>query len=304
VLLRTKPARPSPELLPSATKCRLMRVIGIDLAWGEGTDEKLANETGLVAADPTGEIIDAGWACGIEETVACVSRLATAHTLLMVDAPLIVSNAAGQRLCEKQVGQRYMHPWKVGANSTNQASQDLGGVALLRALEALRWTYHDGRDGPPSRSGRYVAEVFPYTTLVGAPELGYDVERPIYKNRRPASLRSLGIGEFRKLRASNCDELIRRLVTLRDADPPLHLGSHPVTKTLMNTPSPLDDDGYKHGEDLIDAVLCAWTGLLWLAHGLHRCQVLGADDPLTPVATIIAPARPTQRRPAASPKGK
>jgi predicted RNase H-like nuclease len=55
------------------------------------------------------------------------------------------------------------------------------------------------------------------------------------------------------------------------------------------------DREYKHREDLIDAAICAWTGLLWLRHGLDRCQVLGdVGDPSG--ATIIAPARSSQRR--------
>jgi len=169
-----------------------MRVIGIDLAWGEGSEDKLANETGLVAAEPSGEIVDAGWARGLDETVAWVERVATADTLLMVDAPLVVSNASHQRLCEKQVSERYMHPWKVGANSTNKGSKRLAGAALLGVLEPAGWRYHDGCSGLPPASGRHLAEVFPYTTLVGAPELGYDLERPIYKpQRRPKSLTSL-----------------------------------------------------------------------------------------------------------------
>ena len=134
--------------------------------------------------------------------------------------------------------------------------------------------------------------MYPYTTLVGAPELGYDQERPIYK-RKPKSVPS---SEFRALRASNCDGLVRRLAALRGADPPLDLTSHAVTRALVDEASPIDDRLYKHREDLIDAALCAWTGLLWLNHGLTRCQVLGIGDTATPVATIIAPARPKQRR--------
>jgi predicted RNase H-like nuclease len=85
---------------------------------------------------------------------------------------------------------------------------------------------------------------------------------------------------------------------LADADPPLLLQSHPVTRQLADEPSPISDVAYKHREDLIDALLCAWTASLWTRHGLDRCQVLGlpgepADEP---AATIIVPARPEQRR--------
>ena len=269
-----------------------MRVIGIDLAWSEGSSQKLANETGLVAVDPSGMVIDADWTRGLGETAEWIERIATEDTLLMVDAPLVVTNAAKQRLCEKQVGQRYGR-WKVSANSTNLGSVRLAGVALLRSLEPEGWRYHDGCDGLPPMSGRHLAEVYPYTTLVGAPELGYDSERPVYK-RRP---KSIPLNDFRALRAGNCDDLVRRMAALREADPPLDLTSHPVTRKLADDGSPVSDREYKHREDLIDAVLCAWTGLLWLSHGLERCQVLGIGDVDTPVATIIAPARPEQRRP-------
>ena len=275
----------------------LMRVIGIDLAWGEGSTGKLANETGLVAVDPSGGVLDAGWACGLSEASAWIDQVATPKTLLMVDAPLIVNNGSGQRLCENQVGKRYGR-WKVSANSTNRSSARLAGVALLEAFTRRGWSYHDGRAGPPS-AGLHVTEVYPYTTLVGAEELGYNDERPVYK-RRP---KSIPVNLFRARRAANCDEILRRLTTLRDADPAFHLTSHPATRALVEEVSPLADRPYKHREDLIDAVLSAWTGLLWLRHGLSRCQVLGADDIGSPIATIIAPARPEQRRPAPITRG-
>ena len=152
------------------------------------------------------------------------------------------------------------------------------------------WIYDDGCDGPPER-GRHVVEAYPYTTLVGARELGYENERPVYK-RKP---RRMPVAEFRPRRAEVCDDLVQRLAALCGVDPPLDLRSHPVTRKLADEPSPLDDPAYKHREDLIDAAICAWTGLLWLRHGLERCQVLGAGDSGCPRATIIAPARPDQR---------
>ena len=269
-----------------------MRVIGIDLAWGEGSSRRPANETGLVAVERTGRVVDAGWVIGLVETVRWINQCASQDTMLMVDAPLVVSNVAGQRLCERQVGQRYGR-WKVSANSTNMSSARLAGTELLRLLAPMGWRYHDGCDGTPPSSGCHVAEVYPYTTLVGAVELGYDVERPVYK-RRPTSI---PLGDFRASRAATCDDLIGRLRTLRDADPPIDLMSHPVTRTLADEGSPIRDRLYKHREDLIDAVICAWTGLLWLEHGPSRCQVLGVGDRDAPLATIIAPARPAQRRP-------
>lgn len=210
---------------------------------------------------------------------------------MAVDAPLVVTNSSGQRLCEKQVGQRYGR-WQVSANTTSASSARQAGVALLPGLKDLGFAYSDGWSGPPA-SGRHVFECYPYTTVVGAVELGYDVERPRYK-RKP---KAMNAATFRPLRAAACDELVGRMVTLDGADPPLLLGSHPVSEALVLEPSPTANEAdYKHREDLLDALLCAWTASFWHRHGGDRCQVLGDLPGATPVATIIAPARPEQRR--------
>lgn len=267
-----------------------MRLLGIDLAWGPGTAAAPARESGVVALDPDGTVVDAGWTVGPAAAAAWVAGWAMADTLLLVDASLVVENPGGQRLCERQVGQRYGR-WKVSANSTNRASPALAGVALLRELRAAGWRYHAGHDGPPV-GGRWVGECYPYTTLVGAPDLGYPLTRSAYK-RKPAGV---PVRDWPAVRARACDELIGRVAGLARADPPVDITSHPVTAGLAE-PSPLDHRSYKHREDLLDAVLCAWTAAYWLRHGLARVQVLGEGPRADggPVATIIAPARPAQR---------
>jgi predicted RNase H-like nuclease len=258
----------------------------------------VANETGVVAAEPDGTIADAGWTTGVEETVAWANTWATDAATLFVDAPLLVLNPDKQRLCEKQVGQRYGR-WKVSANSTNLGSPRRAGVRLRRKLEAAGWAYSDGVAGPPS-AGHVLSECYPYTTIVGADVLGYDRERPLYK-RKPKDLLT---ASWRPVRAAACDVLVQRLADLRDASPSLNLRSHPVTARLLDESSPLNDRAYKHREDLIDACLAAWTAALWIQHGNDACQVLGEQDVLVDDrgrrATIIAPARASQRRNAGS----
>lgn len=266
-----------------------MRVLGIDLAWAEGSTTRAANETGVVAVDETGSILEAGWTVGIDETAAWMTANAAPDTLAMVDAPLVVDTPSGMRACERQVGQRYGR-WKISANSTNLGSRHLGGVTLREALESVGWRCDSGLLGPPT-TGRVLSECYPYTTLVGASELGFGQERPRYK-RTP---RGMPITEFRPLRADACDRVIAALAGLVDADPSLRLSSHSATAALLSSRSPRSDREYKHREDLIDAVICAWTGLLWLRFGLARCQVLGEAREGRAGPTIIAPARPEQR---------
>jgi predicted RNase H-like nuclease len=269
------------------------RYLGVDLAWREGRADLTANETGVAAIDSVGQVLDAGWTHGVEETIAWANAAADGcNALMFVDAPLVVRNDAGQRLCETQVGQRYWR-WKVSANSTNTQSKRLAGVRFLSLAEQAGWRYSDGSHGPQA-DGWVVSETYPYTTLVGAPELGYDTERPRYKRKPPR----LPARPWRLQRAANCDILINRLNQLAAVDPPLLLESCPSTRQLAQEPSPADNSAYKHREDLIDALLCAWTASLWARHGLDRCQVLGlpAQHASNPIATIIAPARPEQRQ--------
>jgi predicted RNase H-like nuclease len=269
------------------------RFIGVDLAWRESSDDFLANETGVAVIDGNGWVLDAGWTRGVEETIGWAESVAgDSDVLMFVDAPLVVGNERGQRLCETQVGQRYGR-WKVSANTTNIHSPRLAGVHFLRLAALSDWRYSDGSSGPPDE-GRLISETYPYATLVGAAELGYDTERPRYKRKPP----HLPVAQWRTERAAHCDLLVSRITRLADADPPLLLESHPVTRELVEQPSPFTDTAYKHREDLIDALLCAWTASLWARHGLKRCQVLGipASPAANPAATMIVPARPEQRR--------
>src|SRR5262249_62246731 len=66
----------------------------------------------------------------------------------------------------------------------------------------------------------------------------------------------------RPIPADPCAGLVRRLDRLDEPAPPLRLRSHPRTDELLAL-SPLDERAYKHREDLIDAVICAWTAALW-----------------------------------------
>jgi hypothetical protein len=186
------------------------RFIGVDLAWREGSAGLEANETGVAVIDGDGQILDAGWTRGVEQTIGWADRAAAdGDAVLFVDAPLVVRNESGQRLCETQVGQRYGR-WKVSANTTNTHSPRLAGVQLLRLAALSGWRYSDGSGGPPG-AGRFVSETYPYATLVGAAELGYDTERPRYKRKPPR----LPAAQWRAERAATCDMLIGRLTSSR-----------------------------------------------------------------------------------------
>jgi predicted RNase H-like nuclease len=270
--------------------------LGVDLAWGLGTERKPANETGLVAMAADGTITDAGWARGVDAVTDWIAMHLGERTLIAVDASLVVTNPTGIREAERQVGQRYGR-WKVAANPTNLASAASAGARLLDRLTALGVGYADSTAAMRERTRPTMFECYPYTTLVGVEELGYDVERPRYKRLDlklpPATARAR--------RAEAFDDLVVRLGT--PLDPPLLLDSHPLTAGLAEA-SVLHGPTHKHREDLLDGALCAWTAAFWDRHGDERMQILGAEPslPSDPVdeagrrPVIVAPARPSQRR--------
>jgi predicted RNase H-like nuclease len=270
--------------------------LGIDLAWGLGTAERAPNETGLAALDQDGHVVDAGWARGVEDVTAWVVEHLGPRTLIAVDASLVVTNPTGIREAERQVGQRYGR-WKVAANPTNLASAASAGARLLDRLTALGIGYVSDSAGMRERTGPAAFECYPYTTLVGVEEFGYDDERPRYKRLDPTVPPAVA----RQRRAEAFDELVRR-IRATPFDPPLDLDSHPLTRALAD-PSVLHGPTHKHREDLLDGVLCAWTAAFWERHGDRRVQVLGGEPslPSDPVdaagrrPVVIAPARETQR---------
>jgi len=258
-----------------------MLTLGVDLAW-QTPRGKVPNKTGVVALDDSGTVIDAGWVTGIERAAQWIDGHRGSAPVCFVDAPLVVSNTDHQRWCEKEVGRHYWSV-KVSANSTNlaQGRARLGGVRLLDSLRELGWTYDDGLAGPPG-TGLRVSECYPYTALVGALEFA---PRPAYK-RRP---KAVPTPEWRTYRAGEFRRIVTALVDVAPALAPLDLTSHGLTATLLGEP-PTDNRDYKDQEDLLDAVLCAWTAQVWLWHGSARCQVLhGQPSAEGSVASIIAP---------------
>ncbi len=167
-----------------------MRFLGVDLAWGEGSTQKAANRSGVAALDEHGRILDAGWTTGIVETAEWMDEWGSQDALAFVDAPLVVTNNAGQRDCEREVGRRFGR-YLVSANTTNLASPRQAGVHLRQRLTTAGWRYDDGRSGPLT-AGRSLSECYPYTTLVGAEEFAFRPHRPPYK-RKP---KGMSMAEF------------------------------------------------------------------------------------------------------------
>ena len=145
---------------------------------------------------------------------------------------------------------------------------------------------------PPT--GHVISECFPYTTIVGAAEFGYDDKRPAYKRAR----KGMKAAQAWPARTAACDELIPRFATFVDRDVPIDLRSHPRSAERVDVTRPASATQYKRRDDLLDAAIRAWTAAFRHRYGLERSQVLGT--PHGPpaqhaIASTIAPASPEQR---------
>jgi hypothetical protein len=76
-----------------------IRFIGVDLSWREGHADPVASETGVAVVDGDGQILDAGWTRGVEQTIGWADSAAgDGDAVLFADAPLVVRDVPGQRV--------------------------------------------------------------------------------------------------------------------------------------------------------------------------------------------------------------
>lgn len=250
------PCRP-PRQVSGAVQPARWELFAVDLSWREGHADPVASETGVAVVDGDGQILDACWTRGVEQTIGWADSAAgDGDAVLFADAPLVVRDVPGQRVCQTQAGQRCGH-WQVSANTTNAHSPPADG----RAVPAPGWTVRLAIFRPQRRATAQWPFRFGNLPVRRA---GRRCGTLAMTPNGPATSAShrLRVAPWQIERATTCDTLIARLGQLAKADPSLLLQSHPVSSDLAGQPSPVSDPAYKHREDLIDA--CC-------APGPHHC---------------------------------
>ncbi|QNG35542.1 DUF429 domain-containing protein [Geodermatophilaceae bacterium NBWT11] len=213
-----------------------MQHIGIDLAWG------FKSPTGLAVLDDDGRLVHVSAVRTDEQIEAALAPFVAGPCIVAIDAPLLVTNATGNRDAEKELNADFAK-FQAGAHPTNQGKPeftdgDTRGGRLARRL---------GLDlNPRSGRERRGIEVYPHAATVSLFRLGKTLK---YKNK-PGR-------EFPQLQAE--------LLVLMDhlaAVSELQLGSlfadlrdQVVTATKKSQ--------LRVVEDQVDAVVCAYVG--WIA---------------------------------------
>lgn len=89
-----------------------MNFVGLDLAWVEG------NQTGIAVLDADGHLLCVSGAISNDSICEAIEPHVSEDCLVAIDAPLIVTNPAGQRPAELLLN-RHFAPFQAGAHPAN-----------------------------------------------------------------------------------------------------------------------------------------------------------------------------------------
>lgn len=181
----------------------------------------------------------------------------TENTVVAIDAPLIIVNETGQRVCETLVGQRYGKHDASCHTSNLRLYKNASSVRLTTSLLADGFTHvrNDGRE----RLGHLVAEVYPHAAMVAL----FNLEKIIKYKKGPVPRRRLGLGELRA-----------KLGELTEANPRIVMTD--MLRTLLTTDlEVLGGRALKNYEDILDAVFCAYLAFYFWYWGWERNELFG-----------------------------
>lgn len=226
-----------------------MRFVGIDLAWSP------RNPSGGIVLSADGRVLAATSALGDNDEVLAFITEALPHGspgLIAIDAPLSVSNQTGARPCDRQLasifGRYDAAPYPVNRQTLDRYG-GLRAEALRIQLDALGFAHQPTIQR--QKETRRVIEVFPHPATVSL----FHLERTLKYKYRSTRTHALRWCELLRLRD--------HLDSLRNSTPPLYLPPN-----LACTPiEGLVGRRLKEVEDVLDAVVCAYSALYAWYHG-------------------------------------
>jgi len=240
-----------------------VRYVGVDLAWGNRAT------TGLATVDGSGELLAVADAVTDEQVLDWLGRWATGPSVIAFDAPLVVTNPAGARECERLVG-RYFGRYGVACHPSNTANPSFtDGGRAARLLQIVR------RANPNVDA----IEVYPHPAII----VLFGLNRVLpYKNKPGRS--------FPELRAAMW-QLVGHVEGLARAEVPLRVAGHEGWRAIHRTVEAATRKAdLRRVEDRIDAVVCAYIALLTVTRPHTVRTLVGADGGsiVTPVSPAIA----------------
>ena len=252
--------------------------LGLDLAWhGEGRHSGLAalvrqGSALTLATDPTG-------ARSADEILAFIGKHSHGATVVAIDAPLIITNASGQRPCETEIGRRFGHNHASAHTSNLTRFPDASGVRLARELQSQGFSHPSESLAANDPAARLMVEVYPHPAQIRL----FDLEKILkYKKGRVAS-RKAALDDYRTRLKASLDE-----DGFSDTEGSIKFFARPIEE--------LRGTHLKEYEDLLDALFCALLAFRLWAFGWSRNEMIGD----LPTGYIVVPK--SREEPARTPE--
>lgn len=230
--------------------------IGVDLAW---KSDKNPSGVAVLCGDLAGACLEelVSPVPSREAALNLVRKHARDQTVVAVDAPLVVPNATGQRVCETLVGKRY------GSRHASCHTSNLGLYPAPASVQFAEALIEDGFAHATCGAGldgmRVILEVFPHAAMVAL----FDLAVILKYKKGCASGRREGLGD-----------LVRLIRSLDQFDPPLRANDR-LESVLAQDIESLRGSALKHYEDGLDAIFCAYLAYYYWKWGPHRHEMFG-----------------------------
>ncbi|MGB7963934.1 MAG: DUF429 domain-containing protein [Propionicimonas sp.] len=259
-----------------------MNFAGIDLAWGERAP------TGLAVLDQEGTLLHLSRATTDASIAEALGEYLAGDCVVGIDAPLIVTNATGNRPCEAALNHDFAR-FDAGAHPSNTGKPEFSGIPRGARLAA-----RFGLDiHPASAAGRRAIEVYPHPALVALFHLGRTLK---YKQRstRP----------FPQVHAETL-RLVALLEGLEHAPLPLFLARNAEWAALVaGVTGAVRKSDLRRAEDQIDAVICAYVAMLAATHPASITTYGDSDTGYIITPTLPEGLSPAPRQPVAAAKSE
>jgi predicted RNase H-like nuclease len=246
-----------------------VKFVGVDLAWSE------RNPSGVAVIEADGTLGRAASHLRSNQEICQYTGLSEEDdAVVAIDAPLIVSNAEGQRPVERELTKMF-GPFDAGPHSAslkNQVFRKTGRIQqFIQMLEPLGFKHWPRIR--KQRSQRVFLEVFPspaqvilFPGITHADHCHY--RPPRYKFKRGRSWAE-----------TQCEwEIYRaRLLSLRAKKPPITFSAD-VKKSLHVDIEDYRGSRYKALDDLLDGIFCAYLAYYFWHWGDEGCCVVGNTE--------------------------
>jgi predicted RNase H-like nuclease len=228
--------------------------VGIDLAW-----RTTRNPTGaaVLNGDEYGAILHSISAPLRSESdiLAFVSDFSPEDTVVAIDGPLVITNTAGIRSCERSVSTRYGSRHASCHSSNLNLYPDAFSVRLARHLISRGFRHPDNE---LNRHGT-VLEVYPHAGFVAL----FDLPEIIRYKKGRVLQRAAGLRSVQAI-----------LRGLGMEDPPLN-PTPDLDEFLSVDPALIRGAARKDYEDSLDALFCAFLAFYFWRWGLDRSELFG-----------------------------